>query len=64
MTGNACLTVARINEGCANSACEDTTACDDREANPRCHRVCTSALNCMANQLCLDLGRLDLRICR
>lgn len=62
--GDGCLTVARINEGCAQSACQEGLACDDREANARCRRVCTTTNNCTGGEQCGDLGRADLRVCR
>lgn len=62
--GDGCLTVARLNEGCASSACLEGLACDDREMNARCRRVCTSTVNCTGGEQCGDLGRADLRVCR
>lgn len=59
----ACLTDARLNEGCLQSACAEDLACENAEDNPRCRRVCQSTINCGGGQVCTDLGRADLKIC-
>ncbi|MEW5851094.1 MAG: hypothetical protein AB2A00_20065 [Myxococcota bacterium] len=65
-TGEArgCLPQAAPLASCANAACTAGHACEDFGDDPTCRRICDSQGGCEVGELCQDLGRADLKICR
>jgi hypothetical protein len=59
-----CLNVVALDQACQAAACGSGLACEQGRETPKCRRVCQSTLECAGAEICEELGRGDLRVCR